>query len=434
MNAATSKRQYPQPWMIVAAMFVVATFSWGLSFYGLGFYLRELNVRHGWSLTTLSLITFAFHSAATVLSFPVSDHLARRGPRRVFAFGAIATATSVGAIGYVTDIWQLVVVYLAMAVGWSCLSLNPISATVLAWYHPDRSGTPLTIALTGASAGGVIVVPLLVAFNEAVGLRTTLLIAAAAELAIVGGLALAVVEGPRDVGHSGGTGAAVDRAPPAWNLLGLARFWTLSAGLGLAIAAQVGFLVHQLSFLTISVDPPGAARIVALTTISGFAGRLIFIGVTRLVSPLTAGLLFLTAQALALGLLARQDANITTLAVLSALFGLGIGIVVTIPPLLTRTYFAEQPFTSTFPLVNATFSLAVALGAPATALLHDRLDGYRSAFAVLALADLAAVLLLIASNRGPHERPRPLGRQHDGARHVRSPRPESRHATPGSRR
>ena len=412
------RRQW-MPWFVVAAMFTVATFSWGLTFYGLGFYLRELNELHGWSLTALSLVTFVFHLAATALSFPVSTAIARRGPRPVFITGAVTTTVTVAAIGVVEHLWQLTVIYLVMAIGWSCLSLNPISATVLAWHHSDRSGPPLTIALTGASAGGVLIIPLLARLNGRYGLRTTLVVAALAQLAVVGSLALTIVRFPTTASRAEATGGSA-----AWHLLGRTRFWVLSAGLGLAIAAQVGFLVHQLSFLTTSLDPTTAAEIVALTTASGFAGRLIFIALTRRTSPLTAGLGFLTAQSAALATLSRDASTASTVGLASAVFGLGIGVIVTLPPLLTRTHFPREPFTSSFPLVNAAFSLAVALGAPLTALLHDTLDGYPATFLALAIADLAAVALLaIAASHRPRPGEGGGAPAHPG--HPTSPNPRA---------
>ena len=69
--------------------------------------------------------------------------------------------------------------FYTVATGWACLNSNPTSSTVLAWYG-ERSVTPLTVALTGASAGGIVMIPLLVWLNETVGFATGLTDATAA--------------------------------------------------------------------------------------------------------------------------------------------------------------------------------------------------------------------------------------------------------------
>ena len=131
-------------WLVVAALFVVAVFAWGLAFYSLGFYLRELHRRQGWSLSSLSWVTLLFYGAATLLTFVVSRVLATRGPRWVFTTGGgIARCTGVVVVGHVAARWQLMVGYLILAGGWASLNLYPISAVVLAWF-PDRNGPMLT--------------------------------------------------------------------------------------------------------------------------------------------------------------------------------------------------------------------------------------------------------------------------------------------------
>src|SRR5688500_15566553 len=63
---------------VVAAMFVVAVIAWGIGFYGLGFYLRELRRIHGWSLGTVTVATMWFYVAGIGTSFIVRA-MFRRG-------------------------------------------------------------------------------------------------------------------------------------------------------------------------------------------------------------------------------------------------------------------------------------------------------------------------------------------------------------------
>ena len=163
---------------MVGALFVVAIFAWGIAFYGLGFFLRELHDLEGWSRTALSWVTFCFYLTGAWLNFVVSRWLGRGRARPVFLTGAVVLAVSLVLVGHVGSLLALLAVYLVMALGWSCLSLTAISTTVLRWY-PSGAGTPLTVALTGASLGGILVVPLFDALARRYDFATSTAVVAA---------------------------------------------------------------------------------------------------------------------------------------------------------------------------------------------------------------------------------------------------------------
>jgi len=50
---------------------------------------------------------------------------------------------------------------MVMAIGWAAKTIAAISNTLSLWYR-DRLGLAVSLALNGASAGGIIVLPLLV--------------------------------------------------------------------------------------------------------------------------------------------------------------------------------------------------------------------------------------------------------------------------------
>lgn len=70
-----------------------------------------------------------------------------------------------------------------MATSWSCLSSTGLSSTLLPWFG-RRQGLAMTLALTGASVGGMVLVPILVALVQRHGFRLATLAVGAALLAI----------------------------------------------------------------------------------------------------------------------------------------------------------------------------------------------------------------------------------------------------------
>src|ERR1700738_5709022 len=86
-------------WRIVAVCFVVATFGWGLGFYGQSVYLAELHRAHGWPASLVSgATTFFYLFGAGVVVF-VAEAVRKFGPRNCLIAGNCATALASIGIG-----------------------------------------------------------------------------------------------------------------------------------------------------------------------------------------------------------------------------------------------------------------------------------------------------------------------------------------------
>ena len=105
-------------WRIVAVCFLVATFGWGLGFYGQSVYLAELHRLHGWPASLISSgTTFFYLFGAGIVAF-VSEAVRAFGPRNCLLGGVFAMAAAGALIGQVTAPWQLYAVNALLAFGW----------------------------------------------------------------------------------------------------------------------------------------------------------------------------------------------------------------------------------------------------------------------------------------------------------------------------
>ena len=82
-----------------------------------------------------------------------------------------------------------------------------------------------------------------------------------------------------DRGAIAATGRGPERPSAEWTgrqALAAPLFWTIAVPFALALAAQVGFIVHQISLLTPALGEARAALAVSATTVAALIGRLGF--------------------------------------------------------------------------------------------------------------------------------------------------------------
>src|SRR6266568_5563034 len=182
-------------WRIVVVCFLVATFGWGLGFYGQSVYVAELHRLHGWPASLISSgATFFYLSGAALVTF-VSEAIKAFGPRNCLIAGVFAMAAAAVAIGEVREPWQLYAANAVLAFGWAGTSLGIITNTLGLWFDKKR-GMAISLALNGASFGGIIGVPLLVAAIGSFGFAGAMVVVAVTMVVLMVPIILIVVGRP----------------------------------------------------------------------------------------------------------------------------------------------------------------------------------------------------------------------------------------------
>ena len=181
----------------------------------------------------------------------VSEAIRAFGPRNCLLAGIFAMAAAAIAIGYASAPWQLYLADALLAFGWAGTSLGMITNTLGLWFDAKR-GMAISLALNGASFGGIIGVPLLVAAIGAFGFSGALLASAIAMVVLMVPVILIFVGQPPRHGGNTVQVAATD-APSSTQIRARAlrdiAFLTVSIAFALVLFAQVGFIVHLIAFL-----------------------------------------------------------------------------------------------------------------------------------------------------------------------------------------
>ena len=384
-------------WRIVAVCFLVATFGWGLGFYGQSVYLAELHRLYGWPASLISSGTTFFYLFGAVLVAFVSEAIRAFGPRNCLLAGVCAMAAAAVMMGQVASPWQLYLANALLAFGWAGTSLGVITNTLGLWFDKKR-GMAISLALNGASFGGIVCVPLLVMAIGHFGFPGAMIAAAAAMLVSMIPVILIFVGRPPVVASLAAGSAAV-AAPSAAHIRAQALrdigFLTVSIAFALVLFAQVGFIVHLISFLDPVIGRSSAATAVALLTAMAVVGRVLFSTVIDRLNQRLASAISFASQALALAIIVHSQNEIVLIAA-CALFGFSVGNLITLPSLIVQREFDPRSFGVLISLITAINQVTYAFGPGVIGLLRDASGSYALPFyGCIGLELTAAVLIMV---------------------------------------
>ena len=384
-------------WRIVAVCFWVATFGWGLGFYGQSVYLAELHRLHGWPASLISSGTTFFYLFGAVLVAFVSEAVRAFGPRNCLVAGIMAMAAAAVMMGQVTSPWQLYLADTLLAFGWAGTSLGVITNTLGLWFDKKR-GMAISLALNGASFGGIVGVPLLVVAIGYFGFSGAMIAAATTMLVLMIPVVLIFVGRPPGHGSVAAISAAAE-APSATRIRAQAlrdvAFLSVSIAFALVLFAQVGFIVHLIAFLDPIVGRAHAATAVALLTAMAMAGRVLFSTAIDQLNQRLASAISFASQALALAVVINSR-NEMVLIGACALFGFSVGNLITLPSLIVQREFDPRSFGVLISLITAINQVTYAFGPGVIGLLRDASGSYAVPFyGCIGLELIAAVLIMV---------------------------------------
>jgi MFS family permease len=393
---------------VVFACFVMAVLAWGFGFYGHGFYLAELQRLHGWSASLISAASTASYLFSAVLVAFVSDAIRRLGVRACVLIGALSFASSGAALPFIDEPWQLFAAYLVMAFGWATMSLGAINNILGLWFEKKR-GLAISLALNGASFGGVVIVPMLVLLATAGGFKLAMLAGATLILLLALPLVYWILSAPVPRARAEATESPAGASQPAWTRRAALRspaFRGVCTFTALALFSQAGFLVHQIAFLEPLTDRTTTGLAVAVTTGMAIIGRLLLGTVVDRLNQRLAAALSLLSQAAALAVMTRS-ADSQVLLIASAVYGFSVGNLITFPSLIVQREFEAASFGMLIGLSTAISQFTYAFGPGLLGVLRDATGGYAAPLGACIALNLVAAAVVVRAPRGSPSGPRP---------------------------
>jgi MFS family permease len=384
-------------WWVVFCAFVVALYGWGLGFYGLSLYLVALSKAHGWSPATISSAITFYYVAGALLVMQVGDVIQKRGARLVVLVGTGLMGLGVLGLTIIDRPWQLYLAIAIMIPGWAAMGGGSINTLIAQWFN-RRRGLAASLALNGATCGGLLFAPAFAWAIDTWGFTKACLAMVAVVLLTLWPLA-AVVLRPRradeyDAGDEKAPAHAEGEPMSRAELLRQPRYLTMLGAFSLGLLAQISFIAHQVAFLEPTLGLQGAGWAVSLTSVSALVGRLVIGAVIDRVDRRAASAAVLCVQVASMVVLLSSQ-SLVALYVGCMLFGFGVGNLITLPGLIVQQEFPRRDFARAVSLNVAINQLVAALGPYLLGVLHDMSGSYRtSLMACLVLQAAAAILVL----------------------------------------
>jgi predicted MFS family arabinose efflux permease len=387
-------------WRIVVVCFLLATFGWGLGFYGQSVYVAELQRLHGWPASLISSGTTFFYLFGAALVAFVSEAIKAFGPRNCLVAGTFAMAAAAISIGQVREPWQLYLANAVLAFGWAGTSLGIITNVLGLWFDRKR-GMAISLALNGASFGGIVGVPLLIMAIGHFGFSGAMTASAVVMVAVMVPVILLSVGQPPVLASAGDVEAADALSPTqirarAFRDVG---FLSVSAAFALVLFAQVGFIVHLIAFLDAVIGRQQAAIAMALLTAMAVVGRVLFSFVIDRMNQRLASSLSFVSQAIALLIVINVHHDYALIAA-CALFGFSVGNLITLPALIVQREFDARSFGVLVSLITAINQITYAFGPGVVGLLRDLSGSYTLPFYGCIAVELTAAVLVMIRGRG----------------------------------
>jgi MFS family permease len=335
---------------------------------------------------TLAMIGFA---AGAVLMGNVAD---RWGISVPVIAGALMLAAGFAASALAGNIWQFALVHLLIGFG-SSATFAPLIADISHWFD-RRRGIAVAICASGNYVGGAIWPPIVNGLIAGYGWRSTQMVIASVCLATMIPLTLAM----RRRVSAAGLAAANGNGGKGIGTLGLSPNALMAllalAGIGCCVAMSMP-QVHIVAYCAdLGYGPARGAEMLSAMLGFGIISRIASGFIADRIGGLWTMLLGSALQGVALLLYLMFD-GLTSLYVVSALFGLFQGGIVPMYAIIVREYFPPQGSGTRVGILIMSTIVGMALGGWMSGAIFDMTGSYWQAFANGLLWNLLNVTIVV---------------------------------------
>lgn len=367
--------------------------------FAFGFFIEPLEEEFGWSRTQVN-VSLSIGVVTSFLSPLIGNLMDRFGARWTMAGSILLVAIAFLLRSIMTELWQFYLFSGIMFAGTPGATMMPAGRLVLTWF-PKARGRMMGIVTSGNNIGSGIAVPIVAGLIGMVGWRWT--------WGLMGifliGMAMIVILVIRDTADEVLKEQRKRWAPPKiteQEQMGMnggmtvsaavrtSAFWFLVVGMTLQQFVRTGVVSQMVPHL----EQVGFTRAVAasmMIVLAVFAGssKLIFGRLSESITARISFIVIMILQAVGLTVLLVSGGSAITWGAI-VVFGLGMGGVGALTPLVVFDMFGLKQFGSIMGLTRMSIAIPIFLGPIMAGIIFDATEKYDLMFVI------TIVLLLIS--------------------------------------
>ncbi len=379
--------------MIVGALSITETITWGIVYYGFAVFLTPMERDLGFSRVALTGAFSVGLLASALMGLPVGRWIDRHGARGLMTIGSCAAFALMLAWARVETLVGLYVVWALMGLAMAGTLYEPAFAAIIGWFsrHRDRALLTLTLA---AGLASTIFVPIETWLLARMDWRTTL-VTLAVFLAVTTIPIHAFVLRPPPRTEAAGAGVVADRSHSLGEALRTVVFWVLTAAFVASNFAVNAVTVHVIPYLTGYGYPLAtAAMTIGWIGAMQLVGRILFGPIATRFGhrPMTAAVF--VAQAGGLALLASVK-HLPSLIPMIVLLGAANGMATLARASIVAEIFGRRNYGAISGAMALGSNGARAVGPVGASLMLVAIGAYEAVFWVLATAVFVAGMAVL---------------------------------------
>jgi sugar phosphate permease len=413
VEALAARLPFYYGWVILACVCAAGFSRTGSAVATLSIFIAPMTREFGWSHTEISAAVSLGGVLGALVSPALGVFLDRNGARAVLGLAVLLTGIALLLLSFTQSLAWFFVFYCTARMAFSGPYDLGIHGSIVNWFVRRRAFA--TSVATLVTMSGLVSMPLIAHFVMQASDWRAAWVAIGATVLLVGFVPTWVlhVRRPEDIGlrpdgarvTASAGGAAAQPLEPEFSrgeALGTPAFWLLSLYTLLVFPVQAGISLHQAPLLIErGLDPATAAAAVStFALLSAVAGFAYGFWPRRVPLRFALALVGLTLTASCVLMANVQSAPLAYCA--AALFGLGIGGLLTMLPIAWADYFGRSSYGAIRGVALTVQVAGQALGPVLSGALRDATGNYAASlatFAVLAFAGSAAALFAAPPGR-----------------------------------
>ena len=387
--------------MIVGALSITETITWGIVYYGFAVFLTPMERDLGFSRVALTGAFSVGLGVSALVGISVGKWIDRHGARSLMTVGSIGAVLLMLAWSRVETLTHLYIVWALMGLAMATTLYEPAFAAIIGWFSKNRDRALLTLTLA-AGLASTIFVPIETWLLGWMDWRTALFtLAVFLAVTTIPIHALLLRPPPMPAAVTPGAVSAADRSHSLDAALRTVVFWVLTVAFVASNFAVNAVTVHVTPYLVGHGYPLAtAAMTIGWIGAMQLAGRLMFGPIAARFGhrPMTAAVF--VVQAIALALLAGVR-HVPTLIPMIILMGAANGMGTLARASIVAEIFGRRNYGAISGAMALGSNGARAVGPVGASLMLLALGAYETVFWIFAAAVFVAGIALLFA-REPH--------------------------------